>query len=505
MITKALQTPNVPLDVLKKAITEGQQISSAEYGYDLQAPAKNLFPVLTPIRNKIPRVPGRGANATNWKVITSLTGSGYDAMPWVPEGQRTDRMVYTATPKAASYVSFGEEASVTFEAQNAGADGWDPQSDAHLKNLQKLMMKEENAMIGGNATATITRPTLTMSASGDDGSISANTYYGQVVALTYEGYRNFKSVAIATGLTQSKTVYGADGDTYVLNSGTSRPSAEGNTSVDTSQSLFMSAADSNGDPLVGAYGYAWYAGLNTGGTRLQSITTLNGIKLKSLTTSGQLSSALTSDADHSVNATYAFDGLLSIAALTSTNYAYYKALATGTAGTGTELTPSGRGSVVEIDAMLRDRWDTYQLSPDVLYVNSQELGSITQCALNSSSGPLLHYFADPVTGAPSVKAGARVKFYFNPFTAEGGKDIEIKLHPTLPAGTILGWASELPGQYVNNNVPNVVEMHMRKDYYAVEFARKSRRYEFGTYAEGVLACPVPFGVGVITNIAPTNS
>jgi hypothetical protein len=61
-----------------------------------------------------------------------------------------------------------------------------------------------------------------------------------------------------------------------------------------------------------------------------------------------------------------------------------KYLATGTAGTGTPLTSSGRGSVTEIDQMLQTMWDTYQVSPSVLYVNSQELKNITNKVLSSA-------------------------------------------------------------------------------------------------------------------------
>ena len=52
-------------------------------------------------------------------------------------------------------------------------------------------------------------------------------------------------------------------------------------------------------------------------------------------------------------------------------------LPTGTAGTGTPLTASGRGSVVEIDNMLETMWNNYRLAPTVIYVNAQEQKNIT--------------------------------------------------------------------------------------------------------------------------------
>ena len=54
--------------------------------YDLQAPARNLYPIITPLRNALPRV-GRinPGDAARWRTITSIVGSGYDAMGWVPK------------------------------------------------------------------------------------------------------------------------------------------------------------------------------------------------------------------------------------------------------------------------------------------------------------------------------------------------------------------------------------------------------------------------------------
>ena len=48
--------------------------------YDLQAPAKNLYPFVTPLRNIIPRVGGGVGSATNWRQITRLSAPA--SMRW---------------------------------------------------------------------------------------------------------------------------------------------------------------------------------------------------------------------------------------------------------------------------------------------------------------------------------------------------------------------------------------------------------------------------------------
>ncbi|MGH7075434.1 MAG: hypothetical protein ACREFD_14690 [Stellaceae bacterium] len=179
-----------------------------------------------------------------------------------------------------------------------------------------------------------------------------------------------------------------------------------------------------------------------------------------------------------------------------------KTLATGTAGAGSTLTASGRGSIEEIDAMLQTMWDGYRLSPTVLYVNSQELKNITDKVLSAGSAPLLRYEATTDTLDPyAIVAAGAVEFYYNPFAVDGGVKIPVKVHPDLPPGTLIGWCERLPPVYQSNEVPNVAEMKTRRDYHRVDWPLRTRQREVGVYAEEVLAIYAPFALGAITNIA----
>jgi len=206
-------------------------------------------------------------------------------------------------------------------------------------------------------------------------------------------------------------------------------------------------------------------------------------------------------ADCSANPSVAFDGLLT-QSLNPSNLAYVNTLATGTAGTGTPLTASGRGSVVEIDNMLQAMWDNYRINPTVIYVNSQELKNITNKVLGTGSSSLLRYSgANDISQYTTAVAGGTIEFYFNPYSANGGIKMPIKIHPDVPAGTIIAYAEQLPSWYQNNNVPNVAEVLTRRDYYRMDWPARSRQREYGIYAEQVLAVYATFGLGVITNIA----
>lgn len=465
-------------------------------GYDLQAPAKNLYPVVTPIRNRLPRVAGPTGTATNWRQVNAIIGSGFDAMGWVPEGQRSGQMSYNTSNKSASYVTIGEEDAITYEAISAARNFEDLQSTMTFRLLQKMMLKEEMAILAGNSGASNggvslgTPGTPTLSASGSGSSLAAVATYVNVVALTLEGYQNS---SVSAGVATQKTITGADGKTYVLSGGSSNASAQASITPAAGNTIFASVAS-----IQGAVAYAWYAGTTSGAAQLYAITTINSVSITSIPAGNQVITAIT--ADNSYNSSYSYNGLLTTAFAAGSN-AYVNVMATGTAGTGTPLTASGRGTINEIDAMLESMWNNYELSPTVLYVNAQELKNILNKVLSSGSGPLLREAVNAAQGeAYNITAGGNVAYYYNPFLIDGGLRIPIRIHPRVPPGTIIGWAENLPIQYQSNEVPNVAEMKMRQDYYQIDWPIVTRQRQVGVYAEGVLVTYAPFAMGVISNI-----
>lgn len=468
---------------IEKAITT----STGLVAYDLQAPAKNLYPVNTPIIKMLPRAGGGVGTATNWKQVSALIGSGFDNSPWVPEGQRAGQMAYTTADKAAGFKTLGEEDQATFEAIGAGRTFEDIKASMTMRLLQKTMLKEEAGVIFGNNSLLLGTPaTPTVSSSGTGSTLGSATYSVIVVALTMEGMRNS---TLANGVATSKTVTGADGKTFTINGGSSQKSAAASQAVTSPAPLICTAT-----AIQGAVGYAWFVG-TAGSEKLERITSINSTVFSApLAGTGQAATAVT--ADCSTNTT-AFDGLLTTA-LKSGSGAYVKGLATGVAGTGTTLTSSGQGSINEVDDMMQSMWDNYQCSVDVLYVNSQEQRNITKKVLTSGSASLLNYFKDPAQGEVILTAGGNVEYYYNPYL---NKKIPIRLHPNISAGTILGWAGDLPVQYQSSEVPNVAEMKVRRDYYQIDWPITTRAEMSGVYVEETLAVYAPFAMGVIANIA----
>src|SRR5947209_14915463 len=211
----------------------------------------------------MPRVGGGVGSATNWRQVNAIIGSGFDAMGWVPEGQRSGQMSYSTSNKTAIFVTIGEEDAATFEAISAGRQFEDIQAHMTFRLLQKMMLKEEMAILAGNASLTLGTPaTPILSASGSGATLPAATYYVKAVALTLEGYQNS---SLAAGIATTKTITGADGKTYTLNGGSSNKSANATQAVTLGQTLFASVTG-----LQGAVAYAWYIGA-AGAETLQAI------------------------------------------------------------------------------------------------------------------------------------------------------------------------------------------------------------------------------------------
>ena len=48
---------------------------------------------------------------------------------------------------------------------------------------------------------------------------------------------------------------------------------------------------------------------------------------------------------------------------------------------------------------------------------------------------------------------------------------------------------------------NVLQMRLRQDFFAIEWPRRTRKWEYGIYADGVLQNYFPPAFGLITNIS----
>lgn len=483
-LIKEAQASPAPYPFSKAYLQSTSATSGLTY-FDLEPGAKTIFPVLTPLRNRIPRVGGGAGIQANWRSITGINVQ--NAGIGVSEGNRGVVQAISTQDNVAAYKGIGLEDYVTFEADYASKGFDDLRALAGMNLLRALMIGEEKLLLGGNNSLALgTTPTPTTSTATSGGTLAAATYNVYCVALTMDGYLA-SSVVGGLPLSGNRTL--ADGTVEAYNQGTAQKSAAASqTTTGSTSTIAASVAAVNG-----AVAYAWFWG-TSGNELLGAITTINSLILAA-DAAGSQNVAAGFASDFSGNS-LVFDGLLSQIMKSGSN-AHVTTLATGSAGTGTPLTSDGSGGIVEIDAALRAFWDNYRLSPTDIYVSSQEQTNISSKILSGTTSSAQRFTFTVDQGA--IAGGVMVRSYLNKFSLDGAQEIPIRLHPNLPAGTLLFYSDGIP--YPLSNVGNVLQIRTRQDYYQLQWPVRSRRYEYGVYADQVLQCYFPPAFGVIRNIA----
>lgn len=475
--------------ILAKSFTQSAVATSGLTAYDLEAPAKTLYPVLTPLRNEIPRVGGGIGIQANWKAVTKINTQ--NAGIGVVQGQR-GKVIQTQTADYnAAYKGIGLEDNVTFEADYAAKGFEDVKARAAVGLLQSLMIGEEKIILGGNGSSgvALTQPgTPSLSTSTTGGTLAAATWSVICIPLTLEAHL---AASVTGGLPVSGNETMADGSVVFVNKGTGAKSAAGS-QVTTGATSTITATVAG---TMGAVAYAWFWGV-AGSEVLGAITTLNTYVIKAAAAGTQNANLFT--ADWSKNGLI-FDGLLSIAM--NSTYGSYVVTQPTVAGTGTPLTPDNKGGIVEFDTVLKYLWDNFRLSPTKIWVGAQVAGDVTKAVLttSSTSPPAFRFNIDVSQG---LMAGSlNVSSYLNKFSMNGVKDIPIAIHPNMPDGMVFFDTAALP--YQMSNVTNVRQIRTRQEYYQIDWPLRTRMWEYGVYADEVLQHYFPPAMAVIRNIAPS--
>lgn len=477
--SERISDPRMPDALAKATFSQSNSATTGLTFYDLESGAKFLYPVLTPLRNMIPRVSGRGGIQANWKAVTGVNttnlGIGVDG------GKRGGVMAVSTADYNAAYKGIGIENSVDFEAVYAAQNLIDVRAVAGRTGLEALMLGEEAVLLDGNGSLQLgTCPTPSLVSSITGGAIATGTTYSvRAVALTGDGYRR---ASVAAGVSGSISRTNADGTTTTYGGGSSQASTAATTTIASGSAGSIAASVA---AVRGAQAYAWYIGVG-GSELLAAITTVPKYLFIASAAGTQNASALS--ADNSTNTTI-FDGLITQAFKTGSN-AYWVDLG------GATLTGDGVGGVVEIDAALKNRWDNYRLSPDTIWVSSQTAQDISKKILAGNANGAFRINIDMKQGM--MAGGVMVTTYLNKFSMAGAKSLDILIHPNILAGTILMTSKTLP--YPLSNVGNLFQVLCRQDYYQIEWPLRTRSYEYGVYSDEVLQHYAPFSMCLITGI-----
>lgn len=479
-----MSDPRIPEALAKSTFSQSGSATSGLTFYDLELGAKFLYPVLTPLRNEIPRVSGKGGIQAAWRAVTAINSSGVRI--GVSGGNRGAVMAVTTQDYTAAYKGIGIESNVDFEAQYAGQGFDDIRAIAARSGLEALMLGEEVLILGGNGSLALgTTPTPSLAALTTGGAATDGTFRVSCVAMTLDGFRH---ASVTVGVPGQITRTNADASVDTFGGGSAQKSAEA--TVVLAAGTSVQAVSCAVTAVAGAVAYAWFwSKAGAGTSKIGAITTVNKYTIVDNAATGtQLWSDLTA-ADYSTDS-LVFDGLITQVYKAGSN-AYQRTL------NGSPLTSDGAGGIVEIDTALKSFWDNYRLSPDCIWVNSQEAGSIS-VLLGSGTGSTSNFRINVDVRDGMIAGGIMVKEYLNRFSMSGGQVIPIRIHPNMPAGMMLFTTSKLP--YPMANVTNVMQIRYRQDYYQIEWPLRSRKYEYGVYADEVLQHYFPPSMGIIANI-----
>lgn len=465
--------------LLKATFAQTTNPTQGLQGYDLDPVAKMMYPVLTPLRNRIPRVKARGGSEAHWKAITGINtarvGGG------VSQGNRGATVSVAVKDYAAVYKTLGAEADATFEGVNAAEGFADLKAQAALTGLQTTMLNEEVTILGGNRSLSLgITPTPSLAGAGTGGTLAAATWSVICVALSLEGRLNG---SVAGGILGLVSRTNADGSTDTYGGGSARKSAAATVATSGATSKITATVTA----VAGACGYAWFWGA-AGSEVLGAITGYPGVVITAAAAGSQAASTVSAGTDYSTN-DLVYDGLLT-QAFNSSYGSYWKDFG------GAPLTSDGAGGVPEIDAILKHYWNTLKMSPDTMWISASEAQTLNAALVAGSANGAYRINVSAEQGA--MMGGLIVKSYLNKYGQGGNKVINIEIHPNMPQGMILFTADTVP--YPLSGTANLMQIKTRQDYYQIDWPLKSRKYEYGVYTDGVLQHYFPPALAVMTGI-----
>lgn len=475
-------------DFIQKNFSQPGSATTGIQGYSLEAGAKTLYPIITPLRNRIARVSGGTTVQANWKAITGINTTNQRA--GVAEGQRGGSVQHSSAEYFANFRGIGLEKSVSFEADYAARGFEDLKAMAVLQTLQSLMVQEEMILLGGNTSVSLgTTPTPTLVAS-SGGTLGAGNLSVICVALGLQAYWDVAGAnngQVGQSLTISSAVVpttitrtNADGTTTAFGGGSARKSAAATVAVSASGKVTAKLPSAS----RGAVAYAWYWGA-AGSETLGAVTTVTEVVITANAAGLQTAASLPA-ADNSTS-NIEFDGLLTQISKPGMG-GYWKDLS------GAALTSNGAGGILEFDSILHDFFTMHRLSPQEIHMSAIDLTTATNLIMSSGGTPLMRLNVD-INSTKQITAGVVIGSYLNKIT---GDEIKIVVHPNMPPGSILFYSDRIPAYL--DGVGSLLRVLCRQDYYQIDWPLRSRKHEYGVYCDEVLQNYFIPAFGLLTNV-----
>jgi hypothetical protein len=500
-------------EALGKNITLTSPLASSALGsagfvpYDLVSPSRLIYPVYSPLRNKIPRVPGQGTSRQA-KVITGISGSNTFGGSGGGTGQFLDISSAETVPSPTNYGAnmpgttgsqsatqmnvpykfFALSESLSWLAQFSGQGFEDISALANLILLQEFMLSEEAAMIAGTTTAIAaptTAVTLALRTAGANetplpGSshfwvtVTAANYFGETVMTTQSA--DLTTVAstqvVDVTLNQNLPAGAMWWNIYVNNQAASAP---------TQATMYRVASQVGGKRFT-----------------IQGPTIPNAVTAQ--TPNPPVSAGPTGDSKR-------ITGIIPTLTGQDTGAGYPTGVGWQAGyynpNVGTHLTYNS------VYNMLNGLWNgdprygtgfgAFKADPTELIGNSTDIMNLSNDVLQV--GAATNYRLTVEQGdTAGVRIGAAVSEFQNPVTRSV---LRLLVHPWWPQGTVVGMSYSLPFSW--SNISNVWEMTMVQDYLSISWPVIDPTFRYSMFMYGALVCNAPQYCGIMQGLQSSDT
>ena len=473
------------LEAIQKAQTNGVNISTGVFGYDLSG-IVSLVPVVTPLYDRIPRKQGPvGSNAANWRALLNVNNQ--QPNPFSGRDGGGGLVVVSEQDVSQKYQPVRVSGKVTRDAVDFARNYADAKGIASVQTLMQWRIADKKTLFGGQAYPLPNIGTVTLTTATTGGSIhAATTFYVKAAArsaLNY--YWGGSSIASA-----SATITTGAGAT---NSVTAVVPA-----------------------VKGAVAYDWFTSVNNVAYFYAGTTTVNKNVFTSVLAAAatlpnipDLYATPPANIPPAVDTSYSVDAYNVLLACTLGDYTPNAFITTpGTAISsgatyisldGASFTATSQG-ITELDDLNSAIYAQAQVSPTAYLVAPQQASDMASHILGTNQAVT---YLQPEQGRVGITGGASLARYINRVT---GDTIEIVPDPHQPPGTVVAVTERVP--YPNSGIANTFEVRTLREVAQFDYGVPLSVGASGGPAEvwdqsaiEALVHNAPVSCGVISNIA----
>jgi hypothetical protein len=494
------------VDALKN-FTLTSPLSSGFVPFDLVAPSRLIYPVYSPLRNKIPRTPGQGTSR-RVKVVTGVSGSQTGSqgvvdisIPELVAGSSLSGTWPLNLPGSGSqtaidlnvpYQFFGLTEALSWLAQFGGQGFEDISALANLILLQEFMLGEEYAMLAATpsnlatpaAATTVTRTpgsneTAVTNESNFAVCITATNFYGETIASAFSSNLAPSSQVVDVTLAP---VAGAQQYNIYVSTNATPTTSNAYLMVGTSVQGTNTYTGSQQTGGAGGLKFTLQGTVPTAGTPPTADTgTGKSTRMAGIipTLSGQAASvAGVYPTSPSVwEGGYINQKLGTHLSISAVNTALQQLFD----GSGSNSPGSFRADPAEL---IGEGGDIMRMSNDIV-----QSGQATTYQLLVDQSQI-----------DGITSGAAVSQFQNPITRS---KVQLLVHPWLTQGTAMLMSYTLP--FTWSNVANCWEMVMVQDYLSISWPVIDATFRYSLFQYGALVAQAPYYSGLLQGIQVSDT